>query len=266
MMSRGNPARAAMGQDASIAGAPAALRHAQLIENASGSTPSIIGNFVNGLVSLFLALAYNLPHRGYLPFFGLVLVLLVLWRRHVSRLILRSTAESPRLESLWLHIVINGAALGAYWGGVAYCLLAARVPEVAMFAGIIGAGMMSAGAITYRTMREAALAYVGLCAFGGLAGLVAADTHAAYAAMGLLACFMTVLITNIRANDKRFTTAHIRAAELSKSGETIQLLLNDFTEQGSDWRMEVDAAARLISPCARLAEASRRPLETLDRL
>ncbi|MFM6854542.1 MAG: putative bifunctional diguanylate cyclase/phosphodiesterase, partial [Sphingopyxis sp.] len=63
-----------------------------------------------------------------------------------------------------------------------------------------------------------------------------------------------------------FTTAHIRAAELSKSGETIQLLLNDFTEQGSDWLIEVDAAARLISPCARLAEASRRPLETLDRL
>ena len=53
------------------------------------------------------------------------------------------------------------------------------------------------------------------------------------------------------------------SATLSGPQKTIKLLLNDFTEQGSDWLFELDSDGRLLNPSARIAEAAQRPVETL---
>jgi diguanylate cyclase (GGDEF)-like protein len=72
------------------------------------------------------------------------------------------------------------------------------------------------------------------------------------------------MIINIRTTARNFETRAKQERELANSSDTIQLLLNDYTEQGSDWLIELDAEHRIVDPSLRLAQAAQHPLETLE--
>jgi diguanylate cyclase (GGDEF)-like protein/PAS domain S-box-containing protein len=52
-----------------------------------------------------------------------------------------------------------------------------------------------------------------------------------------------------------FATRRIRTKRLSQSNETIQLLLNQYDDEGSDWLYEIDAALRIRKPSPRFCTA-----------
>jgi diguanylate cyclase (GGDEF)-like protein len=240
-----------------------ALLHAQLIENASSVRASLVGNLFNALVCAALLIGYAAAPPRLMVGGALALMATMIWRLNTMRRVETSTADDPDLRALALHVDINAGVLGGLWGLLCFGLFATGNPDIQIFAGIIGAGMMGAGAVAYRSRRRGAWLFVGLSGVGCACALWYFGSLAGNLALGLLACYAMVLIVNIRATSARFDEGQRRLRELARSTETIQLLLNDFAEQGSDWMIEVDAKGRILNPSQRFAEAAGQPLESL---
>lgn len=240
------------------------LLHAQLTVNASVVRASVVGNAVNAVACAFALYTYQAATLDLIGAMVAILVLLAIWRMYAAKQTMHIAPQDDHLFSLARKITLNAVLLGMCWGGITFAMLASHQSDLEMLGGIIGAGMMSAGAVAYRTRRNAAMGYVLCCAIGGFCGLAMAGHTAAYAAMLLLACFLAVLRTNIQATADRFDASHKRNQELAKSAETIQLLLNDVTEQGSDWLIEVDRQGRIVNPSIPMQIASGRSAEDLS--
>jgi hypothetical protein len=63
-----------------------------------------------------------------------------------------------------------------------------------------------------------------------------------------------------------FATRRIRTKRLSESNDTIQLLLNQYDDEGSDWLDEIDEAFRIRNPSARFCNACGLSAKDLDGL
>ncbi|NKB16404.1 MAG: hypothetical protein HC774_05275 [Sphingomonadales bacterium] len=136
--------------------------------------------------------------------------------------------------------------------------------ELQLFASAFGAGMTCAGALTYRTVAPAARAWMLCIAPLSMAALLHAQHVAALISVNALLCYLAILFLHVRANEMRFIKSLLREDDLRRQSETISLLLNDFTEQGADWLIEVDGLGRLVKPCDRMAQAAERPIELLE--
>jgi diguanylate cyclase (GGDEF)-like protein len=261
------PAKTAAMAETARAGLDAAvLLRARLGEIAETSRGSVVANLANFICVVVVARSYALAEWGLLAGAGALLLSGLGWRLHISGLIPAVDDDTPDLavlQRLRWHMTLSDSLLGLFWGLVSVGLLAFGPPDVQLFAGCVGAGMMSAGAITYRTLPRAALGWVFGSGLLAALGLFLVGTMASYVALGLLLCYILVLRDTILSNGQRFARAILQKRELQRSSETIQLLLNDFTEHGSDWLVEIDKRACIVEPCARFAEATRRPLETL---
>jgi diguanylate cyclase (GGDEF)-like protein len=227
-----------------------------------GMRPSLVGNFVNASILSFVFM--NTISTGTILAGMGALIALMTWRFTALR-----GLHSMKNDVDWLLRAIrtveyNSAAMGLWWGGVTAGLMTVADKDQQMFLGIVAAGMMGAGAISFRSLKNAARLYVALCGTGAVIGFCTLGTMPAFAAVGLTTCYLIVLFSNIKTTADGITShiVHQRAAE--DSAETIKLLLNDFTEQGSDWLIELDASGILINPSERLAEAALRPVQTLE--
>ncbi len=80
-------------------------------------------------------------------------------------------------------------------------------------------------------------------------------------AVWVLACFMHWSLYNLY---YMFATRRIRTRRLSQSNETIQLLLNQYDAEGSDWLYEIDSGFRIRNPSARFGDACGLPREALE--
>ncbi|MBW8755097.1 MAG: EAL domain-containing protein [Sphingomonadales bacterium] len=77
----------------------------------------------------------------------------------------------------------------------------------------------------------------------------------------VMTCFMHWSLYNLY---YMFATRRIRTKRLSQSNETIQLLLNQYDDEGSDWLYEIDAACRIRNPSPRFCDACGMTRETLE--
>ncbi len=234
----------------------------QMVEFASNVRSASIGNLINGAIASLL-FASILPIWQILMGYGALIGLMV-WRGYLAQTINKTAPRFAKLKRLSLSVSTNAAASGLYWGALVGGLMSVSRPEDHLFLGILGAGMTSAGALSFRSRQSAATFYVLCCAPGTLIGLLMVGTAQAYSAVLLLGCYIFVLINNIKTTAANFETRARQERELAKSSDTIQLLLNDYTEQGSDWLIELDQDWRIVSPSLRLAAAAKRPVETLD--
>ncbi len=234
----------------------------QLAENARNARGAAIGNLVNASITSWLF--YGVIPSGFIAVFWLALSGLIGWRVAIARQVSEARLEMDKLDGLSRQLVANAVSLGGIWGFAVAAMFGFGDSNHAIFAGIIGAGMMSAGAISYRTIGSAAMGYVLACTPGAVVGLLLSGSFATYSALGLLLCFLGVLVASIRANAKSFVHSCLREQELSRSRNTIRLLLHDHTEQGADWLVAVNREGRIVSPSKRFGAAAQRPLETLD--
>jgi diguanylate cyclase (GGDEF)-like protein len=236
--------------------------HRQLGENARNAGSAATGNLVNAAITTWLFIG-TIP-RQYIVVFWLLLIGLIGWRMAIAKRIARVRLEISALTVLKRHLAANALGFGGLWGLAVAAMFGFGTQDQAIFAGIIGAGMMSAGAISYRTIESAAMGYVLACTPGAITGLILSASVATYSALGLLLCFLGVLVASIRANAKSFANGCLREQELNRSRNTVRLLLHDHTEQGADWIVSVDREGRIISPSKRFGAAAQRPVETLD--
>ncbi|MGL5840153.1 MAG: putative bifunctional diguanylate cyclase/phosphodiesterase [Sphingorhabdus sp.] len=238
------------------------LLRRQLTENARNAKGAAAGNVVNASIASLLFYKEISPPS--LAIFWIILVALLGWRLTISARLPKAGRKLPVLRSLHWQLMGNAIGFGALWGIAVAAMFHWGDHDQHIFAGVIGAGMMSAGAISYRTSQSAALGYVLACVPGSAVALAIEANSATYSALGLLICFLGVLIVNIRHTAKRFANSCLRELELNNSRNTIRLLLHDHIEQGADWLVSVDTNGRIIAPSRRFAAAAQRSSETLE--
>jgi diguanylate cyclase (GGDEF)-like protein/PAS domain S-box-containing protein len=238
------------------------MLHRQLTEHAAGMRASAAGNMVNG-TAVLVVFAHKAPVAALLLGY-LLLIGLVTWRFTMSKAIGALTPQSTDLEKTAKRVTANAICLGAFWGTCAGLLVTWSQPEYQIFGIAIATGMMSTGPISYRTLESAALGYLYAAVPGCIAGLFGIGNFPALAVGVLLICFVVVLTVNIKISARHFMENTERERALEKSSDTIQLLLNDYAEQGADWLIELAAGERIVQACPRLAEASGRQIETLN--
>ncbi len=231
---------------------------------ASNKRSSAIANLVNATI-VTVIFADRVPAPYLLAGF-VTLLALIIWRVTTLAGVEQIKEDLPSLQAVIRTIELNAAALGLWWGGVTGALLHVATGDQRMLLGIIAAGMMAAGSISFRSLRRAAQFYISTCAGCALVGFVTLGSEPALAACGLTVCYLAVLRTNIITNANAITHNIAQQRDAERAAETIKLLLNDFTEQGSDWLFELDAEGCLLGPSPRIAEAVQRPVETLARL
>lgn len=237
----------------------------QLSEHAKGAPSSAAANLINASLmgAVFShSFAWWWIAAAYLLLLGLIGRRLY-WNRKVTA---HGDRDDIELQHVSRRIELNALLLGGWWGVMLAILLVAAAPGEQMLLGILGSGMMASGSITYRTLEGAARGFTAAIGVGALLGLLLMATPIAYAATGLLLCYAVVLHLSIKraADNFRVMNEHERA--LSRSSETISLLLNDYTEQGSDWLIEIDRQGLIRNPSERFASAAARPTDTLNGL
>ena len=239
------------------------LLHKQLEENLTNLKPATVGNLINALICA--ALFINTVSLTVIAAGLLSLGILLAWRARLASELRQAGADDDEaLQLIRRRINLLALLLGSLWSVALTTLFFFATTDQRMFLGILAAGMMNAGTATFRTRPRAARLYLAALVPGLTASFLITQTVSGLAALGLLACYAAFLNAQIGLGAERFDVAAGRERALEQSNATIALLLNDFAEQGSDWLFELDAEGRIRHADQRLAEACRRPLETLD--
>ena len=235
----------------------------QLLSVLAGNRKSsAAGNLINAAI-LAAVFATTVAPWALLTGYAL-LAALVVSRLHLLAGLARIEGNLAALTEMTRKIELNAAALGLWWGTVTGYLMVHANGDHRMFLGIMAAGMMGAGSISFRSQPRAARIYTLMCGLGAFAGFVMMGTLPAVGACLLALCYLIVLHVNIVTTAREITDHIVKQREAEDAAETIKLLLNDYTEQGSDWLFELDADGALFNPVERLAEAARRPVQTLE--
>jgi diguanylate cyclase (GGDEF)-like protein len=158
----------------------------------------------------------------------------------------RPPRDGVSLRGLW-RTTRRAALLGLLWG----VLPAIWYPELdqwgQVLVGTLVTGMICCGAFALATVPSAGTAYVLALMAGSLVGLMRADLpHVEVIAVLLLAYSVTVTCA-VFGTGKLFVEHFEAETALRHKGEVIQLLLNEFEENGSDWLFELDESLRIVS-------------------
>jgi diguanylate cyclase (GGDEF)-like protein len=222
---------------------------------------SVVANIINAMILITV-------FWGTVSYLSLILPAstlagLLIWRLYNAYKFADKKLDIDQLNDLVRSTELNAALMGSWWGLIVFHFMVNGTPAQQVLCTALGSGMMAAGAITYRTLKRAANYFVGCCAIGSVFAMMSQNSTAGYAAGGLVLCYTAVLYANIKATSKNAILRYESEAELREQAETINMLLADFTEQGTDWVLEMDGRGHIINPSEQLASAAQRPLETL---
>jgi diguanylate cyclase (GGDEF)-like protein len=232
-----------------------------LEEHFANLRSSIFANAFNAAILLFTF--WNSAPKSLLLIGVVTLLPILAWRVLIARRMSNTQHENNHLLEICHSIEMNALTLGSWWGFTIMYLLQLASPTQQLLVAVVGAGMPSAGTITFRTLGRAARLFIGSCGFGAMLALLLQASGPALASAALLVCYMLVLFASVGTGAHNAVMRNLREAELQKSSDTINMLLADFTEQGSDWLIELDRHGNIANPSERFAEAAQRPAETI---
>lgn len=163
-------------------------------------------------------------------------------------------------QSTWpiRRVVIRASFLGVLWGAIPWLVLPLADPGHMLVLGVIVAGMIAGGAVRLSVLPAAAFGYLwSITMLSGAAFLIRAEPLSLIGPVLLLmlAVFLTRHIRNSTTHQIRYV---VNQFELSEQNETINLLLNDFRDQSTDWVWETDRRGRICRASPRFLEAAGR--------
>ncbi len=226
---------------------------------------SVAANLLNALVIIGLFWK-SVPHITLL--LGGMLLIAVLGHRFAIVSAFRKLPEGDLagLQNIRKKVLVNATALGGWWGSTVCLLTQYATAQESLFLMVLGAGMMASGAITYRTCKNAARIFILAVATGSAFMLVTIGHAAALASLLLLFSFAVILLTNVNNTFANSVSRLQDNRQLAQSTETINMLLSDVTEQGSEWLLELDQDYKLVHPSSRVSEALGVPLDSLNNI
>jgi len=129
---------------------------------------------------------------------------------------------------------------------------------------ILALGSLILGGFIYGSIPRAQTYYGAVTTLVYSLGIIAAGGVGAIAIVGLIAFFSLALHYIYRMFFFNFAQRHMQTEKLKENSETVRLLLNDYSEQSSDWLWETDSAMKIRDPASRFALASKCEVAELD--
>ena len=159
-------------------------------------------------------------------------------------------------------VALRATTLGLVWGGFVWAMTSVTSTDSMLVAGIVMVGMMAGGAVRLAIVPRAAYGFVwSLGLISALAAIVHLDPLNGAVAAFLVIAYALFLIRHAGT----YSAAQIRnwrdRLELAARNETISLLLNDFSDNSSDWVWEIDSGGAIRTPSERFREAVGVPIE-----
>ena len=143
------------------------------------------------------------------------------------------------------HVHINALLTGLYWGVLILIYGHFSSQSDLLYFGGLAAGVIFSGVLMFRTFKQAAFLYLFTLAFCISAGIVMIGFREAYTCIPALIAYLFTLYYYITEHDRTFRQYNVREREMSEQSDIIQMLLNEYEEQGSDWLWKIDAHGRL---------------------
>ncbi len=157
-------------------------------------------------------------------------------------------------------------ARAVVWGLVLFAGLSLAPPN--MILPLVAAGMftMFIDGLCMIAMPRRALLTVAIHSFAIAIPLISLGTGGSLLTAVIALCaipFMHWAVFNL---NYMFATRRLRTRAVGEANETIQILLNQYDEEGSDWLIECDKDGRILRPNERFCKAANRTAEEMDGL
>jgi len=155
---------------------------------------------------------------------------------------------------------------GIVWGVMFGTATNAAGPIVSTPMLLLAAYWMFSSCIRYISIPHAGFLHILAVSLGTCAGLITLGTPTAFISAAILSTYAVTMFSVLYNLYYSFATRRLRTRVLRETNETVELLLKDFDEQGSDWLWEVDGRGHIVQPSARFCEAALRNSEELSEL
>ncbi len=195
-------------------------------------------------------------HAGLVGGWALAVVLMVAattlgWLRTRGRQ--PRTTASPRAIR---RATIHAALLAMLWATVPLLWFGQLPIEDQLVIACLMTGMICAGGFALSTVAPAAHVYVGILTLGSVLGLLQTDNSFVGALVALIVAYSLIVVQSVSGYSRLFAERFVAEARLKDRGEIIELLLNDFEENASDWLFETDPDFAITSHSPRFAVAA----------
>lgn len=167
----------------------------------------------------------------------------------------RNAIEHRRVSMLKSlgHVHINALLTGLYWGITVGIYGHFASSTDLLYFGALAAGVMFSGVLMFRTVKQAAFIYLLTLSFCISVGIAMIGFREAYTCIAALSAYLITLYYYITEHDASFRQYNVREREMTEQREIIQMLLNEYEEQGSDWLWKMDARGKLMDVNLRFA-------------
>jgi len=155
---------------------------------------------------------------------------------------------------------------GIYWGVVMGVALTLGGTAYAQALTLMAACLMTLGCIKYISVPYVGAVNFASITFGACIGMAEIGTRSALISAILLISLEITLYSTIFQLFYSFATRRLRTRILRETKDTIEILLKDFDEQGSDWLWEVDSEGQIIQPSQRFHQAAGCSSGSLSRM
>lgn len=242
---------------------PQALLAAERIEmNLRRAVIGVVGGVFNAAAVALAMLDSPYPHAAVAWFAAIVLAGLVRLRLYARRKrdgwrSIDPVADARRIAAMALF---NGLVWGV---GIAAGAVIANERQFTIVA-LLSGGMLGAAILTYASMARAAILFMTPICIGTIVAW--SVFPGANTGLGAFFCSMYLFILGrgVVESEEAFEKAILQREELRDAGSTVQLLLNDFEQQASDWLWRIDGNGLVETPSERFAQAAERAWQLLQ--
>ncbi len=154
------------------------------------------------------------------------------------------------------HLKQLGLLSGIFWGVVMATALTATGQSHLAELILMTTFMMLLACVKFISSPHIGMVHIVTIFLGSCIGLFHVGTASAIMSAAVLSALTVALYAAIYNLFYSFATRRLRTRALQETNETVQVLLREFDEQGSDWLWEVDSDGRILTPSPRFAEAA----------
>lgn len=144
------------------------------------------------------------------------------------------------------NIVRNAVLIAAFWGALPMIMYGNGDAETRLMIVMVAAGMLGGGCIVLYVVPQAMLAWIAVLTAGYFAATLTSGHVVDWSTSALLAIYVISLTRSGYSMWKTFTEARLGMIEIRDQSETIEMLLDDFSENARDWLWETDASGNVV--------------------
>ncbi len=235
----------------------AQLRAAQLSAILRYTPVMMLANVLNAC-AVMLAFAGD-PHQAWALGWGAIVVgvaAMVFWRWWRIRGKPAPTAVSLRAIR---RTVVNAAVLGGLWGLLAPLLYPFADANAKLVLICVLAGMLCGSGFALSTVPAAAITFAGAIALGLTLALLLTPSMASALIFMMSVIYVAIIFRSSVSLSNLLTDRIVSDLRAREQRDVIGLLLNDFTENASDWLWAADRELRLTQVSSRLSDMLGKP-------